>query len=85
MRDELSAAITEAHKNGLKVTGHLCSVTQEEVVQLGVDNLEQGSLATHGWIPTPRILLIRVSSTAIECGGPKIIAPSRLPLWTSSA
>jgi imidazolonepropionase-like amidohydrolase len=41
-RDELRAAIQEAHKRGLKVTGHLCSVTYDEAVDLGIDNLEHG-------------------------------------------
>jgi imidazolonepropionase-like amidohydrolase len=41
-RDELGAAITEAHKLGLKVTGHLCAVTYREAIDLGIDNLEHG-------------------------------------------
>ena len=34
-RDELKAAIDEAHKHGLKITGHLCSVTYPEAVASG--------------------------------------------------
>jgi imidazolonepropionase-like amidohydrolase len=41
-RAELGAAIAEAHKRGLKVTGHLCSVTYREAAALGIDNLEHG-------------------------------------------
>jgi imidazolonepropionase-like amidohydrolase len=41
-RDELKAAIEEAHKRGIKVTGHLCSVTYPEAVALGIDDLEHG-------------------------------------------
>jgi imidazolonepropionase-like amidohydrolase len=41
-RSELSAAIEEAHKRGLKVTGHLCSVTYKEAAELGIDDLEHG-------------------------------------------
>ncbi len=41
-RDELGAVIQEAHKRGLKVTGHLCSVTFHEAAALGIDNLEHG-------------------------------------------
>ncbi|HXA38442.1 MAG TPA: amidohydrolase family protein [Phenylobacterium sp.] len=41
-RAELGAAIQEAHKRGLKLTGHLCSVTYPEAVALGIDNLEHG-------------------------------------------
>ena len=41
-REELRAAIDEAHRRGLKVTGHLCSVTYMEAIDLGIDNLEHG-------------------------------------------
>lgn len=41
-RAELGAAIGEAHKRGLKVTGHLCAVTYPEAAALGIDNLEHG-------------------------------------------
>src|SRR6266702_4653487 len=43
-RAELGAAIQEAHKRGIKVTGHLCSVSFQEAVALGIDNLEHGML-----------------------------------------
>jgi imidazolonepropionase-like amidohydrolase len=41
-RAELKAAIDEAHRHHLKLTGHLCSVTYPEAVALGIDNLEHG-------------------------------------------
>lgn len=41
-RAELKAAIEEAHKRGIKVTGHLCSVTYKEAAELGIDDLEHG-------------------------------------------
>jgi imidazolonepropionase-like amidohydrolase len=41
-RAELGAAIAEAHRHGLKVTGHLCSVTYPEAADLGIDDLEHG-------------------------------------------
>src|SRR5262249_53985014 len=41
-REELKAAVQEAHKHGLKVTGHLCSVTYTEAAEIGIDNLEHG-------------------------------------------
>ncbi len=43
-RADLGAAIQEAHKRGMKVTGHLCSVSYQEAVSLGIDNLEHGML-----------------------------------------
>jgi imidazolonepropionase-like amidohydrolase len=41
-RAELGAAIKEAHRRGLKLTAHLCSVTYPEAIALGIDNLEHG-------------------------------------------
>jgi imidazolonepropionase-like amidohydrolase len=41
-RAALGAAIDAAHARGLKVTGHLCSVTYTEAARLGIDNLEHG-------------------------------------------
>ena len=41
-RAELKAAIDEAHRRGLKLTGHLCSVTYPEAATLGIDDLEHG-------------------------------------------
>src|SRR5262249_26596609 len=41
-RAELAAAVKEAHARGLKVTGHLCSVTYAEAVAAGIDDLEHG-------------------------------------------
>jgi imidazolonepropionase-like amidohydrolase len=43
-REELKAAIEEAHRRGLKVTGHLCSVTYAEAVSYGIDGLEHAFL-----------------------------------------
>ncbi|HKQ08082.1 MAG TPA: amidohydrolase family protein [Blastocatellia bacterium] len=43
-RAELRAAVEEAHKRGLKVTGHLCSVGFREAAEIGIDNLEHGLL-----------------------------------------
>jgi imidazolonepropionase-like amidohydrolase len=50
-RSELAAAIDEAHARGLRVTGHLCSVTFEEAVALGIDNLEHGLLTASDFAP----------------------------------
>lgn len=44
-RAELKAGIDAAHKRGLKVTGHLCSVTYKEAIELGIDDLEHGFFA----------------------------------------
>ena len=39
---ELAAAIDEAHRHNMKITGHICSVGYEEAARLGIDNLEHG-------------------------------------------
>ena len=44
-RDQLRAAVDEAHKRGLKVTGHLCSIGYREAAEIGIDNLEHGLFA----------------------------------------
>ena len=49
-RDQLVAAIGEAHARGLKVTGHLCSVTYGEAADLGIDNLEHGFMAATDFV-----------------------------------
>jgi imidazolonepropionase-like amidohydrolase len=49
-RAALGAAIDEAHTRGLKVTGHLCSVTYSEAADLGIDNLEHGFLASTDFV-----------------------------------
>ncbi len=50
-RAELAAAIEEAHKRGIKVTGHLCSVTFREAAALGIDDLEHGLLVDTDFVP----------------------------------
>lgn len=42
----LGAAIDQAHKRGIKVTGHLCSVDYRQAAALGIDNLEHGPVFT---------------------------------------
>lgn len=41
-RAELKAVIDTAHKHGIKVTGHLCSIGFREAADLGIDDLEHG-------------------------------------------
>jgi imidazolonepropionase-like amidohydrolase len=49
-RAQLGAAISAAHARGLKVTGHLCSVTYAEAADLGIDNLEHGFMAATDFV-----------------------------------
>src|SRR3989449_2294473 len=50
-RDELRAAVEEAHKRGLKVTGHLCSVGYREAAEIGIDRLAHGLLPASEFVP----------------------------------
>jgi imidazolonepropionase-like amidohydrolase len=50
-RAELRAAVEEAHKRGLKVTGHLCSIGYREAAEIGIDNLEHGLFADSEFVP----------------------------------
>ncbi len=54
-QSELKAAIDEAHKRGVKVTGHLCSVSFQEAVDLGIDNLEHGLLTATDFDPQKQV------------------------------
>ncbi len=49
-RDELRAVIEEAHKRGLRVTGHLCAISFREAAEIGIDNLEHGIIADTGYM-----------------------------------
>lgn len=53
-RAELGAVIDEAHRHGVKVTAHLCSVGYQEAVALGIDNLEHGLFANSEYAPDKR-------------------------------
>ncbi len=68
-RAELKAVIDEAHRRGIKVTGHLCSVSYSEAVDLGIDNLEHGFMTATDFDPQkqpdtcPAGSMVRVASS----------------------
>ena len=49
-REALGAAIDQAHKRGLKFTGHLCSVSFREAVELHIDTLEHGFFTNSDYV-----------------------------------
>ncbi|MFN0178509.1 MAG: amidohydrolase family protein [Gemmatimonadales bacterium] len=53
-REELAALVAEAHKHGVKVTGHLCSIGYREAVELGMDAVEHGLYANQEYDPDKR-------------------------------
>ena len=50
-RDVLRAGIEEAHARGLRVTGHLCSVTFSEAAAAGIDALQHGFITNSDYVP----------------------------------
>jgi imidazolonepropionase-like amidohydrolase len=48
--DIMAAAITEAHRRGLQVTGHIGKVSYNEAADLGIDDLEHGFMAMSDFI-----------------------------------
>jgi imidazolonepropionase-like amidohydrolase len=53
-RAALRAAITEAHRRHMKVTGHLCAVTYAEAAAMGIDDLEHGFYAATDFAPAKK-------------------------------
>jgi imidazolonepropionase-like amidohydrolase len=45
-RAELAAAAAAAHRHGLRITGHLCSVSWPEAIAAGIDDFEHGPVYT---------------------------------------
>ncbi|HUQ50262.1 MAG TPA: amidohydrolase family protein [Terriglobales bacterium] len=77
-RVQLKAVIDAAHARGIKVTGHLCSVSFREAAELGIDNLEHGLPASSDFIPD------RKPDTCAG-GGPQRRAMSELDLNSPKA
>lgn len=44
-REDLRQVVERAHARGLKVTGHLCSITMREAAEIGIDNIEHGFMS----------------------------------------
>jgi enamidase len=65
-RDELRAAIEEVHKRGLKITGHLCSVTYREAAEMGIDDLEHTFFVATDFVPTKQPDLCPGQSTGMQ-------------------
>jgi hypothetical protein len=50
-RDVLGAIVEDAHARGMRVTGHLCSVTFTEAAALGIDLLQHGFITNSEYVP----------------------------------
>jgi imidazolonepropionase-like amidohydrolase len=75
-REALRAVIVAAHQRGLKVTGHLCSVSFREAVMLGIDNLEHGLFANSDFVanrtPDHCSPELRNSLLKVDMDGPEV-------------
>jgi len=74
-RAELAAAIDEAHKHGVKVTAHLCSVGFREAVAAGIDALEHGLLTNSEYFPGKQADACPGVSDSAEYGALDIASP----------
>jgi len=77
-REELRAAAEEAHRRGLKITGHLCSVGFKEAADLGIDDLEHGLVVDTEFTPgkqpdaCPGAAAARDALLKLDVNGPEI-------------
>ena len=100
-RAELRAAVEEAHRRGLKVTGHLCSVGYKEAAEIGIDNLEHGLFANSEYVadkkPDQCPAGVPASLRQLDINGPavketirvlvekKVAITSTMPVFEASA
>ncbi|HEV3041096.1 MAG TPA: amidohydrolase family protein [Candidatus Angelobacter sp.] len=77
-RAELKAAIDTAHRHGIKVTGHLCSIGFREAAALGIDDLEHGLTVDTEFFPgkqpdvCPSANQAMVAASKLDVNGPEI-------------
>ncbi len=75
-RDQLRTVVQEAHKRGLKVTGHLCSIGFREAAEIGIDNLEHGLFADSEFVadkkPDQCPGGVSASLRALDINGPAV-------------
>ncbi|MGA2252265.1 amidohydrolase family protein [Terracidiphilus sp.] len=79
--EALKAAIDAAHARGLKITGHLCSVSIPEAAEMGIDNLEHGLLEDSEFTPNrkpgicnPGGAGIKAIADTVDINGPQVQA-----------
>jgi enamidase len=83
-REQLRAGIQAAHRRGLKLTGHLCSITYREAAEMGIDNLEHSFAAATDFVKDkkpdecPDGGVVLASLSALDPDGPELGALMKL-------
>jgi imidazolonepropionase-like amidohydrolase len=54
-REDLKGIVNAAHARGMKVTGHLCSITYKEAADIGIDNIEHGFFSCSDFIKDKKL------------------------------
>ncbi|MBV8221412.1 MAG: amidohydrolase family protein [Solirubrobacterales bacterium] len=68
-RDELRAAVEEAHRRGLPVTAHAHSTRSiADAVEAGVDGIEHASFMTADGVDAPEALIRRIAERRVAIG-----------------
>lgn len=75
-----AAAIAEAHRHGMQVTGHIGVMTYREAADLGIDNLEHGFFVSNDFVrgkkvnelPLPAVS--QASMDALQLDSPEVAA-----------
>ena len=75
--EDLQAVVREAHKRGLKVTGHIGALTYREAAELGIDNLEHGFMASSDFDTTKKKNILNYAAAdnalqALDVNSPKM-------------
>lgn len=77
-REVLSTIVETSHTHGLKVAGHLCSITYREAANIGIDSLEHGFFETSDFVEDkkpdvcPEMSQIIESLTELDADGKKV-------------
>ena len=70
-----AAIIDEAHRQGLKVAGHLCSLTFREAAELGIDSIEHGLISAADFVvdkPEGECMSTHASIQALDVDDPAV-------------
>jgi enamidase len=88
-REMLGEVVRIAHTRGLKVTGHLCSITFAEAAALGLDALQHGFITASEYVPGKQpdqcpAENMRIQSR-VDVGSPEVQASIRALARTRTA